>query len=497
VKDAEDIDLGPLIFFVDPKRNSGLGTAVRLTNDGKGFSVTSANLRSQYLQGGGLYKQYRLAQFHFHWGPVDLTTKVRQGAEHTINGRRSPAELHLVYYSTRYPNIGAAIRSNDYEALAVVGVIIESDVSIKTAPKRRKNTCMDCIPPLPKDVIAKKQKARKALFKKIAASLAKIVNPKDKTTVNLNSYTLQDLLPEDTRHFWSYKGSLTTPDYNEIVAWRVLEDPIVIPAATLKKLSTTVKGDKGKVVEKNYRDPQPLDGRKVYFHRDNKKGMRKPFDNEKCVEVKKSDTYDCKLDYVKAVSRSFVEDCPIPSCEHDNSYSPMQCHNDECWCARKDGKQIGSRVKFATRNLLNCDSVEVRGRVSCQRMRAINILKEGKFAPKCHESNGSFKSKQCYKVSHPLRPKNYCWCTLKNGARIPGTLSAEGTKAADKIQCDKLTNTQRLCQGDKIGFYRHPANCQFYVFCHFDFYRICHCPRGMYYDVWSKLCKNKQSNNNC
>ena len=73
-------------------------------------------------------------------------------------------------------------------------------------------------------------------------------------------------------------------------------------------------------------------------------------------------------------------------------------------------------------------------------MRAINILKEGKFAPKCNESNGSFKSKQCYKVSHPLRPKNYCWCTLKNGARIPGTLNAEGTKAADKIQCDKLTS---------------------------------------------------------
>ena len=51
------------------------------------------NFFSISFTGGGLDGKYNFAQFHFHWG-----SETENGAEHTFNGNRHFAEVHLVHW---------------------------------------------------------------------------------------------------------------------------------------------------------------------------------------------------------------------------------------------------------------------------------------------------------------------------------------------------------------------------------------------------------------
>lgn len=70
--------------------------------------VKFPNSRSR-LSGGGLPQEYSLDHFHFHWQ-----------SEHTLSGRRYPAEMHLVHYGTKYGSVANAINYRD--GVAVLGV---------------------------------------------------------------------------------------------------------------------------------------------------------------------------------------------------------------------------------------------------------------------------------------------------------------------------------------------------------------------------------------
>ena len=102
---------------------------VTVKNTGKGFSVSGGLIPSYQVSGGGLSGEYQLAQFHFHWGVPEELGGPRRGSEHTVNGRQSPAEVHFVHYKTKFANLGEAVESGEKDALAVIGVLIESDKS--------------------------------------------------------------------------------------------------------------------------------------------------------------------------------------------------------------------------------------------------------------------------------------------------------------------------------------------------------------------------------
>merc|ERR1712150_382621 len=80
------------------------------------------------------------------------------------------------------------------------------------------------------------------------------------------------LLPGNTKKYWSYLGSLTTPPCYESVTWVVFEEPIEVSEAQLKafrSMKQHAKGGKmpadandfdGYIVE-NYRPPLPRGGR--------------------------------------------------------------------------------------------------------------------------------------------------------------------------------------------------------------------------------------------
>ncbi|XP_023560999.1 carbonic anhydrase 5A, mitochondrial isoform X5 [Octodon degus] len=71
------------------------------------------------ISGGPLENHYRLKQFHFHWGAVDM-----RGSEHTVDGHTFAAELHLVHWNPmRYQSYQDAVVGE--KGLAVIAVFLE------------------------------------------------------------------------------------------------------------------------------------------------------------------------------------------------------------------------------------------------------------------------------------------------------------------------------------------------------------------------------------
>ena len=50
-------------------------------------------------------------------------------------------------------------------------------------------------------------------------------------TFQINSFELEDLLPENTDVYYRYSGSLTTPDCNQVVVWTLFKETVEISEA--------------------------------------------------------------------------------------------------------------------------------------------------------------------------------------------------------------------------------------------------------------------------
>jgi len=136
---------------------------------------------------------YDLLQFHFH-----------APSEHSIDGEAAPMEIHFVH---RDPNSGA---------LAVVGVMLAEG----EADNEAYAAVFDAMP------------ADIGEAQALSAPLA-----------------LEDLLPQ-TRAYYTYQGSLTTPPCSEIVRWLLLDTPVELSAAQIAAYTDIYAG--------NARPLQPL-----------------------------------------------------------------------------------------------------------------------------------------------------------------------------------------------------------------------------------------------
>lgn len=140
---------------------------------------------------------YALVQYHFH-----------DPSEHTVNGKHSPMEMHLVHQSAA-------------GKLAVVGVLIDEGAHNKA-------------------------------FDPVWANL-----PKQKgmeTHYSAVTVDVDGLLPA-VRTSYRYDGSLTTPPCSEGVSWIVMSTPIQLSAAQI--------GVFMQLIRDNNRPTQPLNGRGV------------------------------------------------------------------------------------------------------------------------------------------------------------------------------------------------------------------------------------------
>lgn len=213
----------------------------KIINKGKTVQLDPADASAMELSGGFLGDEYNLLQIHFHWdeSATGLPTSARQGSEHTIAGKNYQGEVHFVHLkkgNTAYSAPGD---------LAVLGFFLEMDDSSPT--KNWFDYTID-------DMIG-----------------AKVQGKSETAPESLPGWSAAQMLPDNLDGFWRYDGSLTTPTCDEVVTWTVFETPIKMKADTFAALtqSTGVSDPitKNPNTPSNYRNVQPLNGRKINYYK--------------------------------------------------------------------------------------------------------------------------------------------------------------------------------------------------------------------------------------
>uniref|UniRef100_A0A8C3UHI8 Carbonic anhydrase n=1 Tax=Catharus ustulatus TaxID=91951 RepID=A0A8C3UHI8_CATUS len=194
----------------------------RMTNNGHSVQI---DLPATMSISRGLPGRYRAVQMHLHWGGLDLESS---GSEHTIDGMRYFAELHIVHYnSANYSSFEEA--KDKPQGLAVLAFLdFTFPVSLPS--------------PLTSAVIS--------------ASFGG-------QSTTLSSLDVQAMLPENLSHFYRYQGSLTTPPCSESVIWTVFHSPIVLSHTQIQLLENTLLDWHNRTLRNDYRHAQPLQGRVV------------------------------------------------------------------------------------------------------------------------------------------------------------------------------------------------------------------------------------------
>ncbi|XP_007570993.1 carbonic anhydrase 6 [Poecilia formosa] len=196
----------------------------RMTNNGHTVQI---DLPPSMKITKGLPGQFTAVQMHLHWGGLDLE---ESGAEHTIDGSRYMAELHVVHYnSDKYKSFSEAKDKSD--GLAVLAFVYDYG--------HFENTYYS-------DFISNLEKIKYA-----------------GQSMNISSIAVRDMLPENLSHFFRYEGSLTTPPCFESIIWTVFDTPISLSHNQIKKLESTLMDIDNKTLWNDYRIAQPLNDRVV------------------------------------------------------------------------------------------------------------------------------------------------------------------------------------------------------------------------------------------
>nr|XP_050853885.1 putative carbonic anhydrase 3 [Vespula vulgaris] len=220
-------DLGELNFIRYDHSFTGM-----VTNNGHTIQVnlhdSLMQLESEYLS-----LKYTFEQLHFHWG-----------SEHTINNYRYPLELHLVHYNDQYNNV--SIASEHKNGIVVVTVLFELS--------QEDNKALDPI------INATEQVSRW-----VGSSTAEL---RAKLVPHL-------LLPNNRKSYYTYEGSLTTPNCQEAVTWFIMTENLTISEAQLRVFQG-VESANG-TLKFNYRPSQNEGDREIYHHLSGYSNARKMF----------------------------------------------------------------------------------------------------------------------------------------------------------------------------------------------------------------------------
>jgi carbonic anhydrase len=184
IRGAVPRDLPPIAFDYDT-------VAIDLVYNG--HTIEEHEDRTSSIEVGG--KRYVLEQFHFH-----------SPSEHTVDGRHSAMEMHLVH------------KSED-GALAVVAVLIEEG-------------------------------AENAAFARVWDYLPTAENRSRTAQATVDTGAL---LPVD-RSYYRYSGSFTTPPCLEGISWMVLLSPVELSAAQIDRFRAVIDGNNRPVQALNDRE---------------------------------------------------------------------------------------------------------------------------------------------------------------------------------------------------------------------------------------------------
>lgn len=211
-----------------------LKTDVTVVNNGNTVIIDLPLIRPYPLITGGLMKgAYVPRSVHFHWGSQN-----RNGSEHAINGMRFDAEMHIIHTNVKYmESVGEASRHVD--GLAVLAAMI---VAKPGSENRFEDTALH----------------------KIFDVLPQIIPYQSKATIYAD-FSLKQLLHDiEIAEFYTYKGSLTTPDCAESVTWTVFKEALSLPQSEISKL-WNLRDSRIRPLINNYRNLQDINDRKIYY----------------------------------------------------------------------------------------------------------------------------------------------------------------------------------------------------------------------------------------
>ncbi|XP_014731042.1 PREDICTED: carbonic anhydrase 9 [Sturnus vulgaris] len=173
---------------------------------------------------GGYAQQYRAAQLHLHWGSPS-----GPGSEHTVNGRRFAAEIHVVHYNTKYDSFTEAMVHPD--GLAVLAAFLEVG------------------------------HGENQYYHEILEHLPEIQEVGQETLVP--GFNIAGLLPANLKFYFHYNGSLTTPPCYQTVKWTIFNQTMLLSHHQMSLLVSTLRSPDDKLLQNNYRPVQSLHGRRV------------------------------------------------------------------------------------------------------------------------------------------------------------------------------------------------------------------------------------------
>nr|XP_528593.4 carbonic anhydrase 9 isoform X4 [Pan troglodytes] len=194
---------------------------LRLRNNGHSVQLTLPPGLEMALGPG---REYRALQLHLHWGAAG-----RPGSEHTVEGHRFPAEIHVVHLSTAFARVDEALGRPG--GLAVLAAFLEEGPEENSA------------------------------YEQLLSRLEEIAEEGSETQVP--GLDISALLPSDFSRYFQYEGSLTTPPCAQGVIWTVFNQTVMLSAKQLHTLSDTLWGPGDSRLQLNFRATQPLNGRVI------------------------------------------------------------------------------------------------------------------------------------------------------------------------------------------------------------------------------------------
>ncbi|XP_010007078.1 PREDICTED: carbonic anhydrase 9 [Chaetura pelagica] len=227
VQSPINIDVAKTIFspHLRPIQLSGysLPANEKLKLKNNGHTVV-LNLPESLAITGGYAQQYRATQLHLHWG-----SPLGPGSEHTINGHRFAAEIHVVHYNTKYDSFKEAMVHPD--GLAVLGAFLE------VGPREN---------PYYQEII-------KHLYE-IQGEGKEVLVP---------GFNIAGLLPANLKLYFHYNGSLTTPPCYQTVKWTLFNQTMLLSHDQMSVLAMSLRNDDNKPLQNNDRLAQGLHERRV------------------------------------------------------------------------------------------------------------------------------------------------------------------------------------------------------------------------------------------
>ncbi|KAK0047513.1 carbonic anhydrase2, partial [Biomphalaria pfeifferi] len=208
---------------------STVGVNLTLTNKGGHTVEVEYSGTPIILRGGSLPDEYKLVQYHFHWGAQDS-----RGSEHLLDGKHFPMELHLVHHQAHLADVKVAM-SHPF-GLAVLGFFFQ------VSPYN--NTKLD------------------QLLEHF--DLIRTVAPQQDNETEIELFPLMDILPDNINKldYYRYFGSLTTPPCYETVIWSIATEHIPISEYQLN-IFRSLYNERHLPLVNDYRPIQALNDRTV------------------------------------------------------------------------------------------------------------------------------------------------------------------------------------------------------------------------------------------